>query len=299
MRYPELKQLNCFREVARAGHFGRAARSLAMSHSALSEQILRLEATFGRQLLHRDRKGVVPTPEGGLLLEHVDLILRRVDDAMQAIQIGANSETPRLHIGLSDAAFGTAVPNALQALRNEVPDIHIQITECGGIDAERALFEDGLDCLFIAYPPQSDQLVSTSIGMVSLAACFPKDHPFAAKSSIDLVDLDDQHVIFVGNYPHRRMHSVFHQACAEVGARPKIGASARQLLTVFTLVAGGFGIGIVQGQLTPPTELKIESRPIANSSLLIPTNFVRTIGTDNPMVTRLETIIARQTAAAA
>ena len=59
-----LKQLKYFDAVARAGHFGKAADSCAITQPALSMQIQELEKTLGTQLLERGRNGVMLTETG-------------------------------------------------------------------------------------------------------------------------------------------------------------------------------------------------------------------------------------------
>ena len=60
--------LRVLREVAQAGSFSAAARSLGYTQSAVSRQVAALEAVAGRRLFERSRLGVVLTPAGARLL---------------------------------------------------------------------------------------------------------------------------------------------------------------------------------------------------------------------------------------
>lgn len=62
-----LSALRSFEAVARCGGFRRAAADLGVTHSAVSQQVGRLEATLGTRVLERDRRSIKLTSEGHLL----------------------------------------------------------------------------------------------------------------------------------------------------------------------------------------------------------------------------------------
>lgn len=80
----ELRQLRYFVRVVEAGSIGRAAMSLAMVTSALSQQISRLEGELSTRLLQRSASGVVPTDAGLAFFRQAQLALRHADDAVTA-----------------------------------------------------------------------------------------------------------------------------------------------------------------------------------------------------------------------
>lgn len=290
MRLPELKQMRCFREVARTGHFGRAARTLAMSHSALTEQVQRLEDTVGQKLLERDRRGVRPTAAGAVFLVEAKAVLSRMENAISAIQSRSGTLDARLRIGFSAAAFGIAVPAALNELRGRMPSLALEMIECSGIDAERALFDDEIDCLFIAFPPNIENTQARKVGEAPLFASLRHDHRLAQKEVIELADLNGEEIIFVGDYPHRRYHDAFFTACEQAGSWPRVTAHTQELVSVFTLVASGFGIGITQA-ITLPEEFGIVFRTLGRPQLTIPTHFVRRSDRDNPILDMLANVL--------
>lgn len=81
-----LTQLEYFVAVAEEGHFGRAAKRLAVSQPPLSRQILKLEDEIGAQLLRRTPRGAVLTPGGLELLARAREILARVAAASDAVR---------------------------------------------------------------------------------------------------------------------------------------------------------------------------------------------------------------------
>src|SRR3954467_10947615 len=73
--------LRVLREVAQAGSFSAAARTLGYTQSAVSRQVAALEAVAGRRLFERGREGVVLTPAGSRLLPRAIRILDELDAA--------------------------------------------------------------------------------------------------------------------------------------------------------------------------------------------------------------------------
>ena len=73
----ELRHLAALEAVVEEGSFGRAARRLGYTQSAVSQQIAQLEKVVGAKLLERPGgpRAVSPTDAGRLLLRHADAIV--------------------------------------------------------------------------------------------------------------------------------------------------------------------------------------------------------------------------------
>ena len=76
----ELRHFLALEAVAREGSFGRAAKALGYTQSAVSQQIAALERIVGQRLVERPGgpKPVSLTEAGRLLLTHADAIAARV-----------------------------------------------------------------------------------------------------------------------------------------------------------------------------------------------------------------------------
>ncbi len=82
---PSLRLLMGFEAAARLGNFSRAAQELCLSQSAISHQILQLEAQLDQALFHRVGRGVELTVAGAVLLQTVQKSLQTLQHGLQRI----------------------------------------------------------------------------------------------------------------------------------------------------------------------------------------------------------------------
>ena len=78
MKQPDLRQLSYFVAIAEELHFGRAALRVGIAQPPLTQQIQKLEAALGCQLLIRGRKTQL-TEAGQVLLEQSKRLLDMAD----------------------------------------------------------------------------------------------------------------------------------------------------------------------------------------------------------------------------
>ena len=76
----DISLLRAFTAVAETGGMTNAARQLNLTQAAISQQVKRLEETFGARLFERDRRGLTLTPSGERLVAHARRLLRSNDE---------------------------------------------------------------------------------------------------------------------------------------------------------------------------------------------------------------------------
>lgn len=123
----ELRQLRYFVRVVEAGSIGRAAMSIGMVTSALSQQISRLEGELSTRLLQRSASGVVPTDAGLAFFRQAQLALRHADDAVQAAQQARLAG--HVSVGLPSTTAAILGAPFLQAMNARYPDIRLHLVE--------------------------------------------------------------------------------------------------------------------------------------------------------------------------
>ena len=111
----DLRHLAALEAVARTRSFGRAARELGYTQSAVSQQIAQLERIVGQRLFHRPGgpRRVEPTEAGLLLLGHADAIVARLDAARADMAALAEGAAGTLRVGIYQSVGARIVPRLL------------------------------------------------------------------------------------------------------------------------------------------------------------------------------------------
>ncbi|HBL17615.1 MAG: hypothetical protein A2X36_14105 [Elusimicrobia bacterium GWA2_69_24] len=100
--------------VAKAGRISQACRQLLLSQSTLSMQIQQLERSFGKQLLHRSRKGVALTPEGRIAFDYCERIFSQGEELAAALRPGCGLTPARLRLGITGSVSRHVVTQILE-----------------------------------------------------------------------------------------------------------------------------------------------------------------------------------------
>jgi DNA-binding transcriptional LysR family regulator len=151
----ELRHFAALEAVARTRSFGRAARELGYTQSAVSQQIAQLERIVGQRLF--DRPGgprrVEPTEAGLLLLRHADAIVARIDAARADMTALSAGEAGTLRVGIFQSVGARLLPALVRRFRAEWPLVAVRVREESDATELLHLLEHGeLDLTFAELP---------------------------------------------------------------------------------------------------------------------------------------------------
>lgn len=154
-----LRSFRYFAALARVGNFGRAARELNISQSALTQNIKALEAGLGTQLLIRHSRGTTLSGAGSRLLEVLDVVIPMLSVSLSDEEPVADNHVLRL--GVPSECAGLVVPFFIEAFSERWPGVQLDIRT--GIDGAEALLARRLDVAILQDPPAVDALWIESI----------------------------------------------------------------------------------------------------------------------------------------
>jgi DNA-binding transcriptional LysR family regulator len=147
----ELRHLAALQAVAAERSFGRAARRLGYTQSAVSQQIAMLERLVGERLLERPGgpRPVSLTEAGHLLLRHAEAIVARLDAARADLAALSAGEAGTLRVGTYQSVGQRIVPTLMRRFASSWPDVEVQLTETNTDQELVTLIERGdLDLTF-------------------------------------------------------------------------------------------------------------------------------------------------------
>lgn len=128
MRGSEFADLRAFVAIAEHGSFSAAARSLAISPSALSQRLRAFEARIGVRLLNRTTRSVAPTTQGQELLDKIVPLFAGFDQAMAELAAEDAGAAGSLRLNLSRLAAMHLLAPHLGAFHQAHPAVTLDIT---------------------------------------------------------------------------------------------------------------------------------------------------------------------------
>lgn len=141
-----------FYHVAVSLSFSEASKQLFISQSAVSQSIKVLEKKLNQNLFIRSTKKVQLTPEGEILLRHIEpaihLIQRGESQIMETSTLGGG----QLRIGASDTICRYFLVPYLNRFHKEFPNVHIKVTNQTSIGCVDLLESGQVDLIFTNYP---------------------------------------------------------------------------------------------------------------------------------------------------
>src|ERR1700752_1689324 len=141
----ELRHFAALEAVARTGSFGRAARELGYTQSAVSQQIAQLERIVGQRLFDRPDgpRRVEPTEAGLLLLGHADAIVAQLDAARADMAALAEGAAGTLRVGIYQSVGARLLPALVRRFRAQWPRVGVRVREETPAANLRRLLEHG------------------------------------------------------------------------------------------------------------------------------------------------------------
>jgi DNA-binding transcriptional LysR family regulator len=238
------RRLLTFREVAHRGSFSRAAEALALTQPAVSQQVAALERQLGVRLLDRGPGGPRPTEVGALVLAHADAVAERLAQAGEQVAERVSAERATLRAGAFPSALGSIVPTAVARLREDAPDLQIEVVEGSAADNGAAVADGTLhvavcfqDAAVERHEPSGTE--RHDLGEEPMLAMLSASHPLAGEERVALRALADE----TWTAPSR--DHLVRRACVDAGFEPRIAFVCRDPLAIGGLVARGLAVTLI------------------------------------------------------
>ena len=238
-----LRDLKYLVALADHKHFGRAAAASFVSQPTLSTQIRKLEDELGVALVERAPRKVMLTPVGREVAERARKVIADVDQMTQIARRSQDPEAGTLRLGLFPTLGPYLLPHVVPGLRKRFPRLELLLVE-EKTDQILARLRDGrLDAGLLALPIHDDQLHVEPLFDEPFLLAVPQQHPMAGKDSLDVRDLDRQHLLLLEEGHCLRDQAL--EVCSLGGADERDGFRATSLETLRQMVASGVGITLL------------------------------------------------------
>src|SRR5690606_3343900 len=128
-----LRRIEILVRVADAGGFGKAARSLLLSPSAVSHAITQLELELGVRLFYRTTRQMRPTLEGAEVISRGRDVLERMAELDAAARRRRDRVSGVVRIGIPSGVSRHIVMPRIAAFMREYPDVGLQVMNTGSV----------------------------------------------------------------------------------------------------------------------------------------------------------------------
>ena len=141
-----------FYHVAATLSFSEASKQLFISQSAVSQSIKVLEKKLNQTLFIRSTKKVQLTPEGEILLKHVEPAINLIQKGENQLLEANTLNGGQLRIGASDTICRYYLIPYLNRFHKAYPNVHIKVTNQTSIECAHLLENGQVDCIITNYP---------------------------------------------------------------------------------------------------------------------------------------------------
>lgn len=276
------KHLQYFLEIARQKNMNKAAESLYVSQSSLSQYLSRLERELGVLLFYRQKGNLTLTPAGSIYYDYARQVLELESRMQQALRDSVHA--PRIRVGVN-AIWGSRLVTSIAAgFHTRYPGTTLEIVEANHKLLKSRIAEGSIDIavlatdslaglpgycktlrqeeIVFAVPGQAPQLrehpaTGRALTMQELAAVFGREP-------------------FILNKPDSSFRPLLDQLFAENGFRPSVLCEVSNMNTVLDMVSRGTGVAFI------PASVMDGQRDIAYFSL-------------SPRLTRCNGLLCRET----
>jgi DNA-binding transcriptional LysR family regulator len=157
----QLSAMRAFVRVVETGNFTRAAASLKIPKTTVTNMVQGLEAHLNTTLLNRTTRRVMVTTDGALYYERAMQILGEVDELDSSISNSQLQPQGRLRVEMAGAFADILVIPALCDFYKRYPQIQLDI---GVGDRLVDYIAENVDCALRAGTPSDQSLIARKVG---------------------------------------------------------------------------------------------------------------------------------------
>ncbi|KCZ94253.1 LysR substrate-binding domain-containing protein [Hyphomonas johnsonii] len=208
-----------FRAVADNLSFTKAARELEIDQSWLSHKIRQFEEMLGITLLIRNTRHVELTSAGRALLEPVHRLATVVEETRAVTEALRKSMKGVLRVGCLPFSFPDPQRTRLMDdFMTQNPSIRLNVETGPTPSLLNQLRLGEIDLAFVSAPFEEKDLDLLLLRENEFCFLLPKDHVLAAKSVIELKDVEGLKVIVPAPQYHPAAFDLYYKPLSDAGA---------------------------------------------------------------------------------
>ena len=233
-----------FYHVASTLNFSEASKQLFISQSAVSQSIKTLERKLDQTLFIRSTKKVQLTPEGEILMRHIEPAMNLIQKG-EAQLIDAASTGGQIRIGASDTICRYFLIPYLERFHKAFPGAHIKVINQTSMKCAELLRNGQVDLIVVNYPNNHLGTAASVLRIKKFRDVFIAGSPFleVKDRTVSVSELLHYPILMLdkNSTTNEFLHQVFQQH--QLDLVPEIELTSNDLL--IDLARIGLGIAFV------------------------------------------------------
>jgi molybdate transport repressor ModE-like protein len=294
-------RLQLLREISRRGSIKAAAEAMAVTPSAVSQQLAILEREAGVPLLEKNGRRVRLTDAAQRLVRHADTITGAIAAAEADLASMQSAVTGTLRVAAFPTAARAVMPAVMTALSRLHPGLRVTLRDLEADEALTALRNDEIDialvddygdgsrvtdpglsaCEFMRDPIYLAVAETRAAAVAAMTAAFaagaaPADGsndrapatdgstPTLRRPPAGEARLEEfRDAFWIMDTDNSHLSRVTVQACRRAGFEPHIRSSCKDFSVIIALVEAGLGVGVLPGLALLDRPVRAVVRPIS------------------------------------
>lgn len=242
----EIRQIIYFLEVAKAGTFSAAAKTLYISQPALSKAVKNLEQELGTKLFVQVDNKTTLTDVGRVLYDKSQVLIDNYNALIDAVGEVADKNRGWIRIGIPYGLGSMLFYRLVSDFSERYPNVEIIVSGHGSRYIRELVAESKVDIGITIIPPEIDsRLKSESIISDRYFLMVNNSHPLAGRESVSFKELQDETFIMLND--EFATTEVTKGNCQAAGFSPKVNITANRSDFIAGLVAENRGIAVIAG----------------------------------------------------
>ena len=255
----DLFQLKCFLSIVRYKSFTEASYEVALSQSALSKHISKLEDELKVKLFDRSKRQTELTPAGQEFVLYAKTILNSYEQSIAAMKKYAVGGI--LHIGSIEHMGRVGLTTPIASFLNLFPEgeVEIELIKGDTVTLMNQLGARKIDMAFIAYITSARKDISNLDGfdlapyhLYQLVVddyhlVVSRSHPLAGSSLVSWEQLTGEKLVILDK--SYSLNALLRHSFRQMGLEPHIAFECDQVDTILGLVEENFGVTMLSKRI--------------------------------------------------
>ena len=249
----DFKEISYVAAIAKFQNLTKAAESIPVSQSALSQFMINLEKDIGLKLFRRVDKKYLPTYAGERYLSYAKQILDLKSSLDAELADIIKRDIGVLDIGMPNMRCTYMLPKILPVFNQIYPNVKVNIFEGTSTIIDKRLLDRDLDLAFYSKPYELNSHIEyETLAREELLICTSKNHPVkhfahvnpaSSHKKLDLSILRNERLILLS--PEQRTGQISRYYLKQAGINLSNSITSSNMPAIIALTEKGYGVSFI------------------------------------------------------